>query len=152
MRAPADHASGRVLVLDEVAHFQAYAPAEALADAGAEVNILTPKLFVGGGLDQATMMTMLRRLAGKGVAMVANSAVMAIADGAVQVRDTLSAVERSEPADLVVAAVGNRAVDSLARELAALPAAPEIHVVGDAAAPRSILEAIREGRSAGRSV
>lgn len=151
MASPHAHAAGRAIVVDEVSHFPAYAPAEALHDAGTAVRVLSPKLFLASGLDQATMMTTLRRLAGKGVELLANSAVTGIAEGAVQVRDTLSGAERTEPADVVVAAVGNRAVDDLALELRSTPGAPAVHVVGDAAAPRTILEAVREGRLAGRA-
>ena len=59
------------------------------------------------------------------------------------------------PRRLLVAlgeAVGNQAVDGIARSLGAEPGGPEVHLVGDAAAPRSILEAVREGRLAGRAV
>jgi 2,4-dienoyl-CoA reductase-like NADH-dependent reductase (Old Yellow Enzyme family)/thioredoxin reductase len=152
MRDPTTHARGRVIVVDEVAHFPAYAPAEALADAGASVTVVTPKLFVGSGLDQATMMTTLRRLAGKGIGLVANSACVGIADGKLTMRDTLSGEERTEDVDTVVAAVGNAASDELATLLADMPSAPSVRTIGDAAAPRTILEAIREGRMAGRAV
>ncbi len=152
MTAAGDLAGRHVVVVDQVGHFQAYAPAEALIDAGATVTVLSPKLFLGSLLDQATMTTMLRRLATKGVALVANSLTIAIAEGSVQVQDTLSGVERTESADVVVAAVGNQAVDDLAVALRARPGGPSVHLVGDAAAPRTILEAVREGRTAGRSI
>lgn len=139
------------MVVDGVGHFPAYAPAEALVDAGASVAVLSPKLYLGSGLDQATMTTMLRRLAGKGVDLVANTMTVGIAGGSVVVRDTLAAVERTEPADLVVAAVGNRAVDDLVDTLST-QSGVALRVVGDAAAPRTVLEAIREGRMAGRDV
>ena len=152
MTTAADYAGRHVVVVDQVGHFQAYAPAEALIDAGATVTVLSPKLFLGSLLDQGTMTTMLRRLATKGVALVANSLTVAVADGGVQVEDTLSRATRTEPADAVVAAVGNRAVDDLAVALRAHPGGPSVHLVGDAAAPRTILEAVREGRTAGRSI
>jgi 2,4-dienoyl-CoA reductase-like NADH-dependent reductase (Old Yellow Enzyme family)/thioredoxin reductase len=151
MAAPATYAGHRVVVVDDVAHFGAYAPAEALHDAGATVSVLTPKLHLGSNLDQATMMTTLQRLAGKGIVLTANSAVVEIADGVVRVRDTLSGAERDESTDVVVAAVGNRANNDLARALAGMRGAPAVDVIGDAAAPRTILEAVREGRAAGRA-
>ena len=118
MANPKSFSGKRVVVVDEVAHFQAYAPAEALVDAGATVSILSPKLYLCSLLDQATMTTTLRRLAGKEVGMVPNSLVLEISDGSLRVRDTLSGVERTVQADAVVAAVGNRAVDELANAIA----------------------------------
>ena len=152
MKAPSDFSTGRVLVIDEVSHFPAYAPAELLRDLGASVAVVTPKLFAGGNLDQATMTTMLQRLATKGIEFVPNTKVVAISQGAVEVRDTLSGVARALEADLVVAAVGNKAVDALHVGPESVPHGPHVHLVGDAAAPRTVLEAIREGRLAGRSV
>lgn len=152
MSDPGRFADRAAVVVDQVGHFPAYAPAEALVDAGSSVIVLSPKLFVGSLLDQATMITTLRRLAGKGVVLEANSLVTGIADGSVQVSDTLSGANRTESADVVVAAVGNRAVDDLAQSLEARPGGPEVVLVGDAAAPRTILEAVREGRLAGRAV
>lgn len=151
MANPKSFSGKRVVVVDEVAHFQAYAPAEALVDAGATVSILSPKLYLCSLLDQATMTTTLRRLAGKEVGMVPNSLVLEISDGSLRVRDTLSGVERTVQADAVVAAVGNRAVDELANAIAVADPTVPLHVIGDAAAPRTILEAVREGRTAGRS-
>lgn len=152
MKAPREISSRRVLVVDEVAHFQAYAPAELLRDLGASVVVATPKLHAGGNLDQATLMTMLQRLSTKGVEFVSNTKVVAIANGVVQARDTLSGAERIFEVDVVVAAVGNKAVTSLHVGPDSIPTGSHVYLVGDAAAPRTVLEAIREGRLAGRSV
>ncbi|MGI9622020.1 MAG: FAD-dependent oxidoreductase, partial [Acidimicrobiales bacterium] len=151
MADPAPWHGRHVLIFDIVANMVAYAPAEALLRAGATVTIATPKLYFGSGLDMATMTTAIRRLATMGASLCANSLVTGIADGAVHIQDTMTGEARTEPADAVVAAVGNRAVDALAHSLEA-NARLEVHLVGDAAAPRTILEAVREGRTAGRAV
>ncbi|MBP2366223.1 oxidoreductase [Pseudonocardia parietis] len=143
-----DWAGRRVVVVDEVGHFPAYLPAEVLADAGAEVVVSTPKLSAGSGLDSATMMTMHRRLARKGVEFLVHAAATRVVPGAVHFTDTLSGIGFDRPADVVVVAGGNRARDELATELDH----PRVLLVGDANAPRTITEAVREGRLAGRSL
>ena len=152
MASPETYIDKNVIVVDHVAHFPAYAPAEALKDAGAEVMIVTPKLFVGSLLDQATMVRTLRRLASKGVQMVPNSTAVKISDGLLHIQDTLSGQMRTEKPDVIIAAVGNQVVDALAKELTEDFHHLNVHVIGDASAPRTILEAIREGRITGRSV
>ena len=152
MASPETYMDKNVIVVDHVAHFPAYAPAEALKDAGAEVIIVTPKLFVGSLLDQATMVRTLRRLASKGVQMVPNTTAVKISDGLLHIQDTLSGQMRTEKPDVIIAAVGNQVVDALAKELTEDFHHLNVHVIGDALAPRTILEAIREGRITGRSV
>ncbi len=140
----------RVVVVDEVGHFPAYVPAEALADAGADVAIATPQMTAGGNLDQATFVTMHQRLARKGVRFVPHTAALAITPGGLRVRDTLSDEEREEPADAVVAAIGGVAVDGPVAELR--EAGIEVHPVGDCVAPRTFTEAIREARATARAL
>ena len=152
MASPETYMDKKVIVVDHVAHFPAYAPAEALKDVGAQVMIVTPKLFVGSLLDQATMVRTLRRLASKGVLMVPNTTSVKISDGLLHVQDTLSGQMRTEKPDVIIAAVGNQVVDALAKELTEDFHHLNVHVIGDASAPRTILEAIREGRITGRSV
>jgi pyruvate/2-oxoglutarate dehydrogenase complex dihydrolipoamide dehydrogenase (E3) component len=134
-------------VVDEVGHFPAYLPAEVLADAGAEVVVSTGKLSHGSGLDSATLMTMHTRLARKGVEFLVHAAATGIVDGAVHFRDTLSGAEFERQADAVVLAFGNTATDGLAAQLNG-----RIFTVGDAAAPRTVTEAVREGHLVGREL
>lgn len=146
-----DDWSGRtVVVVDDVAHFPAYLPAELLADRGATVVVATPKLSAGGSLDSASMMTMHVRLARKGVEFFVHQAVVDADSGRVRFRDTLSGVETVRRVDALVLAVGRRADDGLTRGLR--ERGVEVHPVGDCVAPRTITEAVREGRAAGRAV
>ena len=152
MDSPNLYAEKKVIVVDQVSHFPAYAPAEAIKDAGANVAIYTPKLFVGSLLDQATMVRTLRRLASKEIDMIPNAAVERISGGSVHIKNTLTGSITQEKADVVIAAVGNQTVDILAQELAQTIDQLNIHVIGDAAAPRTILEAIREGHQISRKI
>ncbi|WP_281690246.1 FAD-dependent oxidoreductase [Pseudonocardia thermophila] len=146
----ADWAGRTVVVVDDVAHFPAYLPAEVLADRGATVVVATPKLSAGSNLDTATMMTMHMRLARKGVEFFVHQAVVGADEHGVRFRDTLTGAETVRPADALVLAIGRRADDALTAELAARGV--EVHPVGDCVAPRTITEAVREGRAAGRAV
>lgn len=126
---------GPVVVIDDVGHFPAYVPAERWPD----VTLVTSRFAPGWALDPTTAGTMLARLRDKGVRFALHSAPLRIEEGAVGVRDTLSGEERRLPAAVVVAAVGNDARDEL-----------EGHRIGDCLAPRTVLEAIREGHLLGR--
>lgn len=144
--------SGRtVVVVDDVGHFPAYLPAELLADRGATVVVATPKLTAGTGLDSATTMTMHVRLARKGVEFLVHSAAIGIGPAGVRFRDTLSGVEFDRPADAVVLAIGNRVRDELTAALRERRGT-DVFAAGDCVAPRTITEAVREGRLAGRAV
>lgn len=140
----------RVVVVDEVNHFPAYVPAELLAEAGAKVRLLTPRLSAGTLLDIATVATLHRRLARLGVEFVPHTAAVAVGADGVRVRDTLTDEESVEPADAVVAAVGNDANDGPLAELGS--SGLEVVGVGDCLAPRTMVEAVREGRLAGRAL
>jgi len=148
VRSPHDALDGlggpaSVVVLDDVGHFPAYVPAEALRDAGAEVTLVSSRFAPGWALDPTTAETMIRRLAGKGVRFVLHSAPLRIADGALWVRDVLSGAEQPLPATTLVAAAGNVATEDHLT-------GPEVHRIGDCVAPRTVLEAIRDGREVGR--
>ena len=138
--------AGKVVVIDDCGHFPAYIPAELLADAGNDVSLLTAKLYSGTALDPTTMESMLKRLGGKGVNFVTHSVPVSISDGALVVRDALSGRESRIACSLIVAALGNTALDHLYHELVeAAEGEMKIVAVGDCVAPRTALEAIREG-------
>ena len=84
--------------------------------------------------------------------MVPNTTAVKISDSLLHVQDTLSGQMKTETPDVIIAAVGNQVVDTLAKELTENFHHLNVHVIGDASAPRTILEAIREGRITGRSV
>lgn len=148
----ADHDLGgiRVVVVDDVGHMPAYVPAELLVDAGAQVTVVTGQAVIGSALDETTQVRTLRRLAGKGVGLLAAHAPVALTPGGIRVRNVWSREESEIPADAVAAAIGNRADSGLYHALSAGDAAIALHLVGDAAAPRTALEAVRDGNVLGR--
>jgi NADPH-dependent 2,4-dienoyl-CoA reductase/sulfur reductase-like enzyme len=148
-----DSATGRhVAIVDDVGHYPAYVPAELLADAGARVSLVTTKPMPGTTLDEATMARTLARMSDKGIRFETASAPVSIEANGLRVRNVWTGEERLVAADVVVAAVGNVADDALASALAAASPAFDVHVIGDCLAPRTALEAVREGHEAGRAL
>ncbi len=141
----------QVVIVDEVGHFPAYLPAEALVDLGAQVVVVTPRLYAGAALDQGSLATMHQRLGSKGVTFTPHTAPVRTQPDGLVLRDVFSGKTWTEPAQLVVAAYAGMAEDQVAADLAETS---EFDVVsaGDCVAPRTILEAIREGRLAGRAL
>jgi 2,4-dienoyl-CoA reductase (NADPH2) len=135
----------RVTVVDGVGHFPAYAPAEALAAAGASVTLVTPKLHAASLLDNGSMINTLRRLGQAGVKVLSQTATVRIEAGTVHARHVFSGEPQTWPCDAVVAALGNVADDTLADR-------PDVLRIGDCHAPRTMLDAIRDGHRAGRAV
>ncbi len=141
----------KVVVHDAVGHFPAYAPAEAFADAGAQVTIVTAKLHAGSLLDNASMTNTLRRLGQKRVRVESQLATLEIAGRKVKARHIFTGDAQDFACDAVIAAVARIADDRVARDHAALAgSAPQV-LVGDCEAPRTMLDGIREGRMAGRA-
>ncbi|MGB3412422.1 MAG: FAD-dependent oxidoreductase [Microthrixaceae bacterium] len=142
--------NGDVVVIDGVGHFQAYAPAERLADAGRSVSVVSSGLAPAANLDQSTQLSTLRRLGAKGVRFINSTRVTEIKSGAVETVGVFSLEPRRIEASLVIAALGNVANDGLVEQLSG--SGREIHAIGDAVAPRTMLHGIREGRLVGSSL
>ncbi len=141
---------GHVVVVDGVGHFPAYAPAERLIDAGRQVSVVSASMTPAANLDQSSQLSTLRRLGTKGVRFRTSTKVVGIAGGAVRAVDVFSGDDLEIEADAVVAAVAGVAVDDLGSRLRA--EGWNVHVIGDALAPRTMLHGIREGRLLGRTL
>jgi 2,4-dienoyl-CoA reductase (NADPH2) len=139
--AGAELPPGPVVVHDPVGGPVGVGVAELLAAAGREVTLVTPDAVVGerlgGDLAPANA-----RLARAGVRRV-TSAVLRSAHGGVAVlADRWTGEERSVPCAVVVDAGPGLPGD--------VP--PGVLAVGDAVAPRTVLEAVLEGRRAARAL
>ena len=150
--ADAPRGGEEVVVIDDIGHMPAYVPAELLADAGASVTLVSGQAVPGAALDETTQVRMLRRLAGKGVRFRGGHAPVAVEATGVRVRNVWSGIEDVVPAATVVVAFANVAADDLLHRLREALTGVEIHVVGDAVAPRTALEAVRDGHLVGRRV
>jgi mycofactocin system FadH/OYE family oxidoreductase 2 len=141
----------RVLVVDEDGGETAPSVADYLVDRGAQVEIITPLRHVGAGLGDTTFPVVYQRLLSAGVVMTANVRPVAYHDHRVTIQNLYSKAEETrEGVDTVVLAMGNRSVDDLYRALKGR--VPELHLIGDAMAPRGVHNAILEGTWVGRTV
>ncbi|ALC31401.1 FAD-dependent oxidoreductase [Streptomyces sp. CFMR 7] len=150
LRAGASPLRGTVLLRDDQGTWTAASLAEALADGGARVHIVSPTASFASKITTYSKLALLKRLREHRI----RSHVMREVDGArggtVVLRDTLSGVTEELTGVTAVVDVGlPEAEDTLYRELDAREGAPRVHVVGDANAPRTALEAVYEGRLAG---
>lgn len=159
--------SGRVVVWDPVGSLAGVATAEWLADRGRAVAIATPDPVAGVRLDRtgdlADANARLQRL---GVARELRCRPTALASGRLTLVDVVTGTPREVACDVLVDC-GHRLPDRSLAEAVPLvevrrPTAPgaepvdtpeaALHLVGDAVAPRTILEAVLEGRRAARDL
>ncbi len=118
--------------------------AELLARLGSAVSLVSPHFVAGEQLarsgDLAPANARLHRL---GAEIVRNAIVRLVEPAGVVVEDRFSGERRTLAASLLVDAGQRLSEDSLARSI---EARRRVEVAGDAVAPRSILEAVLEGR------
>jgi NADPH-dependent 2,4-dienoyl-CoA reductase/sulfur reductase-like enzyme len=147
-------AGPRVVVVDGTGRIQAGLAADYLAIEGRAVSILTPHHTVCDNTEGSTKEPLLERLYQRDVAMIVDTALVAIeADGAgrLHVRAANEYSGRAvtlDDVDTVVLAYGARAVDGLYAALQGR--GPELILVGDAMAPRLLHDALLEGTRAAR--
>lgn len=141
------------LVLDDVGHYEAIGVAEYLLEHGARVTFVTRHVTLGTLLVAAGMQgPALQRLTDHhpGFTLMPRTQVTEIVPATVRTRSLDSGVEHLVEAELVVLVTRNRSEYALVTELAGLPC--EVHLVGDARAPRPLEMAIHEGHHAALKV
>lgn len=137
----------RVVVLDEEGSWASASAVETLAEAGAEVHLVTSGATPWWGVNDYSRMTLLERVVGAGVSVWPSGEVrclrpeVTIGSPLHPGRHTLSEVAALF---LVRPPVARDALVHNAQDRG-IP----VRVVGDALAPRSLLQAIHEGRKAG---
>ncbi|MCU1458751.1 MAG: NADH:flavin oxidoreductase [Actinomycetia bacterium] len=143
------------VVVDESDGFwESASAAEALAEAGLKVQIVTGAPQVGRSIPFDSIGGLYVRLRRRNVVFNTMTAVASVEPGKVNVYDPVWMAAHHElddhpiPADLVVVSRPRRAVDDLVDALRATGI--EIHTAGDCIAPRRITEAIVEGHRIGR--
>ncbi len=141
----------KVVLIDDVGHYQAYGTVEFLADRGKHVEIVTSKLHAGAGLDLTNIVPIYERLIPKGVVISPITEVKGMSGDTVIVQNVFSGKERAiEGVDNVVVAVGNKADNELYYALKRRMST--VYAVGDCVAPRNVMRAIREGHLVGRAL
>jgi len=140
--------SGDVLVWDPIGGPIGVSVAETLAAAGRSVHVVTPDHIVGNELARSGDLAPANaRLQQAGVQLHRRSVLRAVRKGSVTLEDRFTGQQRTMKAAVVVDA-GHRLPDEHLWH--ALHGRPGLHVqrVGDCVAPRTIHEAILEGRRA----
>ncbi len=143
--------SQRAVVLAGEHHMQALTTADFLADKGCQVQVLTEALYAGALLEANLVELLYRRLLNKGVVITPLTTVKLIDGRTVVTENVLTKQEGTiAEVDLVVAAYGGAADDALYHSLKGQ--AGGLHLIGDALAPRRLMDAILDGARAGRSL
>lgn len=124
-------------------HLAAPTIAEHLADRGVAVEMLSEQFDFARGVEDATRLPLMQRLADRGVTVSLLHALVSVADGGAVVRDNLRRIERTIAGTTVVLACGLLPDESLADALRGRVS--EVHVIGDALAPRRIMHATLDG-------
>jgi 2,4-dienoyl-CoA reductase-like NADH-dependent reductase (Old Yellow Enzyme family)/thioredoxin reductase len=124
--------------------------AELLADRGVEVEYISEHVDFVSGAEDGTRLALLHRLMVKGVTVTRCAKLVGVADGGAEIEQTFTRERRLLPATSVVLACGLVPHDALARQLAGR--IKEIHVIGDALAPRRIMHATLEGARIGQAI
>jgi len=149
-----DGTISRALVLDDEGGFLAPTAAEALVAAGCTVEIATTHTSVGNLIDPTQQPFVLRRLAFDRVVQSPNLAWVSTNSSGVVELQNLYTEEVEERADVDLVVVAGRRQSETSLKDALRRAAPELPVtlIGDALAPRTLLDAVAEGARVGAAI
>jgi NADPH-dependent 2,4-dienoyl-CoA reductase/sulfur reductase-like enzyme len=117
--------------------------AEFLIDTGARVELISEHLDFANGAEDGTRLPLMQRLVRKGVTVSMLHQLVGVAQGAARVVHSFSGTERVIADVSVVLVCGLLPNDALAHELRGR--VPEVHLIGDALAPRRMMHATLEG-------
>jgi 2,4-dienoyl-CoA reductase (NADPH2) len=144
-------AGPRVLVVDELGFHQATSVGELLSDRGFDVEIASPSLVVGQDLAVTLDMELFcARAHHKGIVLSTSTLVTGLTSGGVTVQDVLTGAASTREVQTVVLAVPGMPEAALAEQCAAR--GMEVHVVGDARAPRRAHAAVLDGERVGSAL
>jgi 2,4-dienoyl-CoA reductase-like NADH-dependent reductase (Old Yellow Enzyme family)/thioredoxin reductase len=142
--------TGNALVVGGLdAHLAGPTTAEFLADSGCPVTWCSEHVTFAPGAEDGTRMALLHRLRNKDVTVASGHKLVSVTDGGAVVEDTFTRRQREVPGTVVLAC-GLVPDDSLAAALRGR--IPEVHVVGDALAPRRIMHATLDGARVGAAL
>lgn len=141
--------AGAVIVYDEGGTMRGLGTAWHLAEAGHPVIIVTPDAMVGKELARTSADIPIRaRLARLGARFLTEHAIAAWHGQGASLRSLLDGQEEEVAASALVMATTNRAFDPVLAELGDF----DVHLIGDAQAPRQAPYAFYEGRKCGLAI
>jgi hypothetical protein len=145
-----DRAGDRCVILDELGTWEAVSLAEQLITDGVAVHLVTPLAGLAPHITVYSRLALAERLGRAGLELSTMSRIAAAAGRDVVLRHSINAAETVvAEVDAVIHVRPPRARAGLLDELIERGWGGEVHLVGDAFAPRSVQEAIAEGRAAG---
>ncbi len=134
---------GPVLVHDPIGDWTGVGVAEQVAAAGRETALVTPDQVAGTQLSRTgDLVPANARLERAGIARELRSLLRGVSGGEATVEHVWTGVQRRIPCAVVIDCGHRLAADSLGR------ARPELPRAGDCVAPRTVFEAVLEGRRA----
>jgi 2,4-dienoyl-CoA reductase-like NADH-dependent reductase (Old Yellow Enzyme family) len=139
----------RSVMLDMRGNYETALVVEHLAKQGSAVIVATPYLHFGANMGFTHLLDYHKLLPQWGVDVRPQHVLASISDGSVNLMHAFSGAITAVPADLVVAGIHPKPNTQL-REM--LERHAPVTLVGDVMAPRSALEAIREGDRAARTL
>lgn len=143
--------SGNVLVVGGLdKHIGAATMAEYARDQGCEVQLSCEHTEFAAGAEDGTRLELLHRLLTKGVTVRSGYKLSRVEHGSAVITQTFTGSQTLLADVTVVLACGQRADDHLAAELRGRVA--EVHLIGDALAPRRIGHATLDGARVGTAL
>lgn len=143
--------SERVLVVGGFeSHLAGPTVAEFAADQGRSVELISEHADFAKDAEDGTRFALIKRLAQKGVAFSSLHRLVDTEGDGATVANTLTGARRPLPSTTVVLACGLVPNDELVKDLRGR--LPEVHVIGDALAPRRLMHATLEGARVGRAI
>jgi 2,4-dienoyl-CoA reductase-like NADH-dependent reductase (Old Yellow Enzyme family) len=139
----------RSLFVDRRACYETSLAIEALAKRGSKVTVATPFLHFGANMGFTHLTDYLKLLPQWGVDTLPSTVITGIADGKASLLEVFTKKRTVAEYDFIVAGVHPRPADEL---VATFKKYAPVKTVGDMVAPRSAMEAIREGDRAGRTI
>ena len=144
-------ASGRCVILDETGYTPGAKTADTLSQLGYDVEIVTRQYALGEDIGTTVRAVLHERLLRTGVRITTLHTPVEITTSGVRLMHVLTDEERFIEADTVVLSSSGIGRDALHRELAE-GNNYELHLVGDAFAPRHLRHAMVDGARTGRAL
>jgi 2,4-dienoyl-CoA reductase-like NADH-dependent reductase (Old Yellow Enzyme family)/thioredoxin reductase len=144
-----DMANTSALVIDVRANYETALVVESIAKRGCKVTVVTPHMHFGVNVGPSHLVEYMQNLPKLGVEMLPLTKLEKVAGGQAHLRNVSTQRAVVQRFDFIVAASSPKPRDEM---LAALTAIAPTKSAGDVVAPRSALEAIREGDRCGRTI
>ncbi len=142
------------VILDETGYTPGPKVADALSLEGHQVEIVTPQYSLGEDIGTTLRAVLIERLLRHGVTITALTAPLTISAEGVTVTHVLTGEVRDIPADNVIVSSSGVGRDALFHALRAQVeehvASVELHLIGDAFAPRQLRHAMEDGARVAR--